>query len=119
MVQPTMATPSRRTHSLSNRRLHLETARSPAATSTLELAALALDVGLLVLVGTEAEVLDGLTGVLGATEENGVGTGRGPQSNLVNGEGLTTSSLDAGTGRGGEAESSDGQRRLSSVTVPI
>lgn len=59
--------------------------------------------------GTEAEVLHGLTGVLGATEEQGVGTGRGTQSKLIQGEGLTTSLLDAGTGSGGEAQSSDGQ----------
>lgn len=60
-------------------------------------------------VGTEAEVLHGLTGVLGATEEQGVGTGRGTQSKLVQGEGLTTGLLNTGTGSGGEAQSSDGE----------
>ena len=60
-------------------------------------------------VRAEAEVLHGLTGVLGATEEQSVGTGRGTQSKLVQGEGLTTGLLDTGTGGGGEAQSSDGQ----------
>lgn len=62
----------------------------------------------LVLVGTEAEVLDGLTGVLGATEEEGVGTGGLLQSQLVEGDGLAAGSGDAGTGGGGEAQSGDG-----------
>ena len=58
---------------------------------------------------TEAEVLDSLTGVLGATEEQSVGTGRGTQSKLVQGEGLTTGVLDTGTGGGGESQGSDGK----------
>lgn len=58
---------------------------------------------------TEAEVLDSLTGVLGATEEQSVGTGRGTQSKLVQGEGLTTGLLDTGTGGGSEAQGSDGK----------
>ena len=61
----------------------------------------------LVRVGTEAEVLDGLTGVLGATEEEGVGTGRGAHGQLIDGQGLTTSGDDAGAGSGGVAEGSD------------
>ena len=58
-------------------------------------------------VGTEAEVLDGLTGVLGATEEEGVGTGRGAHGQLIDGQGLTTSGDNAGAGSGGVAEGSD------------
>jgi hypothetical protein len=54
-------------------------------------------------------MLDGLTGVLGATEEDGVGASWGTKGKLIDGEGLTTDSLDAGTGRGSEAESSDGE----------
>jgi hypothetical protein len=54
-------------------------------------------------------MLDGLTGVLGATEEEGVGTSWGAESDLVDGEGLTTGLLNASTGRGSEAESSDGE----------
>lgn len=52
-------------------RLDLETARPPATTGALELAALGGDVRLLVLVGTEAEVLEGLAGVLGAAQQQG------------------------------------------------
>ena len=85
--------------------LDLETTRPSATTGTLELAALALDVRLLVRVGTEAEVLECLTGVLGSTEEEGVGSGGGTGSDLVDGEALTASLLDASTGRGSEAES--------------
>ena len=59
--------------------------------------------------GTETEMLDGLTGVLGATEEEGVGSGRGAGSNLVDGEALTTSLLDAGAGGGSEAEGRNGE----------
>lgn len=54
--------------------------------------------------GTVTEVLDGLTGVLGSTEEEGVGTSGGLEGELVEGEGLATGSDDAGTGSGGEAE---------------
>jgi hypothetical protein len=61
----------------------------------------------LVRVGTEAEVLDGLTGVLGATEEEGVGTGRGAHGQLIDGQGLTTSGDNAGAGSVGVAEGSD------------
>jgi hypothetical protein len=62
----TVSTPTtQRNRSASSTRLDLETTRPSASTSALELAALALDVGLLVGVGTHAEMLDGLTGVLG------------------------------------------------------
>ena len=90
-------------------RLNLETTRPSATTSALELAALALDVRLLVGVGTHAEVLECLTAVLGSTEEQGVGSGGETSSDLVDSEGLTASSLDACASSGGEAESSDGQ----------
>lgn len=60
------------------------------------------------LVGAHAEVLDGLTGVLGATEQEGVASGGGTESELVEGEALTTSSENAGTGGGSESQSSDG-----------
>lgn len=59
-------------------------------------------------VGTEAEVLDGLTGVLGTTEDQGVASGGGSESELVQGDGLTTGGNDAGTGGGSEAEGRDG-----------
>ena len=60
-------------------------------------------------VGSETEMLDGLTGVLGATDEDGVGPSGEAGSDLVDGEALTTGLLDAGAGRGGEAESRNGE----------
>jgi hypothetical protein len=101
----TLTTPNQRNRTTCSTRLDLETTRPSATTGTLELAALALDVRLLVRVGTEAKVLESLTGVLGSTEEEGVGSGGGAGSNLVNGEALTTSLLDASASGGGEAES--------------
>jgi len=61
-----------------------------------------------VAVGAETEVPDGLTGVLGSTENQGVGTSGGTEGQLVEGDGLTTGSKDASTGGSGEAEGSDG-----------
>ena len=106
----TMSTPATQGNSSTlARHLNLETTRPSASTGTLELASLALDVGLLVLVGTHAEVLDGLTRVLRTTEEDGVGTGGEAGGDLVDGEDLTTGLLDAGTSRRSEAEGSDGE----------
>ena len=105
----TLTTPNQRNRTTCSTRLDLETTRPSATTGTLELAALALDVRLLARVGTEAEVLESLTGVLGSTEEEGVGSGGGAGSNLVDGEALTTSLLDAGTRGGSEAESRNGE----------
>lgn len=86
--------------------LHLETTRSTTTTSLLELPALGSDVGLLVLVRTETEVLDCLTGVLLAPDQDSVGTSGGTGSELVEGDALTAGSLNAGTGSVGESESS-------------
>ncbi|KAH0194800.1 ribosomal protein L18e, partial [Aureobasidium melanogenum] len=100
--------------------LHLETLRASATTGTLELATLALDedgLTCLVRVGTEAEVLDGLTGVLGATEEEGVGTGRGAHGQLIDGQGLTTSGDNAGAGSVGVAEG--GNRELGELKETV
>lgn len=58
-------------------------------------------------VGTEAEVLNSLTGVLGATEDQGVASGGSTESKLVQGNGLTASGDNAGAGSGGESQSSD------------
>ena len=99
--------------------LDLETARPSATTSLLELAALGGDVRLLVLVGTEAEMLDSLAGVLGATEEEGVGTGGLLESELIESDGLAASGDDAGTGGGGEAQSGDGHLGDDQETVVI
>lgn len=73
----------------------------------------------LVLVGTEAEVLDGLTAVLGSTEDQGVASGRSTESKLVQGDGLTTSSDNAGTGGGSEAEGGNGGLGEGQETVVI
>jgi hypothetical protein len=89
--------------------LDLETTGRTLATSTLELATLAADIGLLVLVGSHTEVLDGLTGVLGTAKDDGVGTSGGTESKLIEGEDFTASLQDASLGSLGETESSNGK----------
>jgi hypothetical protein len=89
--------------------LHLETLGASATTGTLELATLGLDEGLLVGVGTEAEVLVGLTGSLGAANEDHVRASWGAEGELVEGDALTAGGDDAGTGGGGEAEGADAE----------
>jgi hypothetical protein len=116
----TMTTPTtQRNGTSSSTSLDLETARPSATTGTLELAALALDVWLLVGVGTEAEVLDGLTRVLGSAEKDGVGTSGGAGGDLVDGEALTTSLLNARASRGGEAHSGDRELGQLKETVVV
>lgn len=58
-------------------------------------------------VRAKAEVLDGLTSVLGATEEEGVSPGGRAERKLVQGQHLTAGLLDPGSGGGGEAEGRD------------
>jgi hypothetical protein len=70
-------------------------------------------------VGTHAEVLDGLTAVLGTTEQQGVATSGGTQSELIEGKSLTTGSENAGTGGGGESQSSDAQLGDREETVVV
>jgi hypothetical protein len=60
-------------------------------------------------VRTEAEVLEGLTGVLGTAEEESVGTSRCPQGKLIDGKALTAGLLNTSAGSRGEAESGDGE----------
>ena len=74
------------------------------STRRTNLATLGDGVGLLVLVGAHAEVLDRLTGVPLATEEDGVRASRRTKRELVEGEDLATSLQDALLGSGGEAE---------------
>lgn len=88
--------------------LDLETSRASATTSALELAALGLDVGLLVLVGAHTEVLDSLTGVLWTADQQGVAASGGTQSQLVESQGLATGGENAAAGRSGESQSGDG-----------
>lgn len=85
--------------------LNLETARASSATSTLELAALGDNVGFLVFVGTHAEVLDSLTGVLGSTQDQSVAASGGAQSKLIQSDGLAASLDDASTSSSGESQS--------------
>lgn len=67
--------------------------------------------GLLVLVGTHAEMLDGLTGVPLAAEQDGVRPGRRAESELVEGQDLTAGLEDALLGRLGEPQGGDGKLR--------
>lgn len=60
------------------------------------------------LVGTHAEVLDRLTGVLGAAQEQRVGARGLLKRELVEREGLAAGGDDAGLGGGGEAQGGDG-----------
>ena len=71
------------------------------------LAALGERVWLLVLVGAHAEVLECLTGVLGATKKDGVGTSGLLEGKLIQSEARAAGSVDAGTGGGGEAQGGD------------
>lgn len=60
-------------------------------------------------VGTHAKVLHGLAGILGATEQQSVGTSGSTKSELIESQDFTTSLLNAGASGGSEAESSDRQ----------
>lgn len=62
----------------------------------------------LVLVGAKAEVLDGLTGVLGTTEENDTRASGSTHGELIEGQALSAGLLDASTSGGGEAQGADG-----------
>ena len=69
------------------------------------------------LVGSETEMLDSLSGVLWSSEENGVASSWGSESQLIQGQGPTTGGKNAGTGGSSEAESSnadlwDGQKTV-------
>lgn len=80
----------------------------PSSTTLLELPALAGNVWCTTL-ERSTEVPDCLTGSPLASEENGVGSSRGTESKLVEGDGLTTGSDDSLPGGGGEFEGSDGE----------
>lgn len=54
-------------------------------------------------------MLDGLTDVPLSSKEDSVGTGRGTERELVEGDSLTAGSDNALTGRGREFESGDGE----------
>lgn len=71
------------------------------------------------LVGSKAEVLNGLSGVLWSSEEKGVASGRSSEGQLIKSQDLTSSSNDAGTSRGGEAKGGDAELGDSQETVVI
>jgi len=64
-----------------------------------------------VLVGSVTEVADGLSGVSLAAKQDRVGASGAPQGQLVQGEAFATSSQDASSGSGGEAEGGDRKLR--------
>jgi len=101
------------------RHLSLEAAGGTTTTSLLELATLALDIGLGVLAGTHTEMLDGLTGVLLTAEQDSVGTGGGTESKLIKGDDLTAGLQDAGLGGLGDAQASKGELGDLEETVVI
>lgn len=71
------------------------------------------------LVGSEAEVLNSLSGILWSSEEKGVASGRSSQGQLIQSQDLTSSSNDAGTSRGGEAKGGDAELGDSQEAVVI
>jgi hypothetical protein len=72
-----------------------------------------------VLVGSEAKVLDGFSGVLWSSEEEGVASGWGTESQLVQSQNFTTSSKDASTGGSSETEGSNADLGNGQETVVI
>lgn len=55
--------------------------------------------------GSEAEMLNSLSGVLWSSEEKGVASGWGSEGQLIDGQSFTAGSKDASTGSGSETES--------------
>ena len=64
-------------------------------------------------------MLDGLTSVLGTSQQDDIAASRVSQSQLVQSQSLTTGLLDPGTGSGGESESSDVQFGDSQESVVV
>lgn len=61
------------------------------------------------LVGAEAEMLNSLTSALGSTQDQGVASGRGTKSKLIQSDGLAAGSDNTSAGSGSEAQSSYGK----------
>jgi len=83
-------------------RLDLETSRRSPATSLLKLPALALHVWFLMAVGSKSEMLDCLSCVLRPTKQQCIRTSRGPQSQLIDCQALSTSLFNSGACRSGK-----------------
>jgi len=62
-----------------------------------------------VLVWSHTEVLDGLSGVLGSSQQNNIATSWSSQGQLIKGQAFTTSLLNPGSGCRCESESGDGE----------
>lgn len=69
--------------------------------------------------GAHAEVLDGLTGVLGTSEQDDVAAGWVPQGELVEGQALTAGLLDPGAGSGCESQSGNVEFRHGQEAVVV
>lgn len=88
--------------------LDLETSRSSSTSGSLELSTVRQDSWGLVLVRTETEVSDSLSGVSWTSDEDGVLALWSSDSQLVQGDSLTTSLDDSSLGRGSESQSGNG-----------
>lgn len=102
-----------------SRNLHLETSRSSSTSGSLELSTVGENSWSLVLVRTEAEVTNGLSGVSWTSEENSVLTLWCSQSQLIQSDGLTTSLDDSSSSRGSESQSSNGGLRNLQQSVVV
>ena len=71
------------------------------------------------LVWSEAEVLNSLSGVLWSSEEQGVASSRSSKSQLIQSQNLSSSSENAGTSGSGEAKSRNAEHRDGQETVVI
>jgi len=72
-----------------------------------------------VLVGSKAEVLNSLSGILWSSKEQGVASSGSSKSQLIQSQNLSSSSDDAGTSRSGKAKSGNAELRDGQETVVI
>lgn len=87
--------------------LDLESSRVSSTSSSLELSTLGNNLRSLTLVRTETKVSNGLSGVSWTSDKDGVLTLRSSQSQLVQGDSLTTSLQDSSLGTSSESQSGD------------
>jgi hypothetical protein len=71
------------------------------------------------LVWSETEVLNSFSGVLGSSEKQGVASSRSSQSQLIQGQYLSSCSNNTGTSRGSKAESGNTELRDGQETVVV
>jgi len=71
------------------------------------------------LMGSKAEVLDSLSGILGSSEEEGVASSGGSQCQLIQSQSFSTCSKDARTSGCSESEGSNAELGNSQETVVI